>query len=122
MKTTAIALIVSMLAISSTAFAQEAGAWRTVADSIPLGSKVKVHTSEGKRISGTLMRVDDTSVLVKRNSRLPEPAVTITFESMANLERDQKGGGVNLGKAMAIGAATGAGFILAMFAIAFQLD
>ena len=79
-----------------------------VAEAIPLGSKVKIQTLENKRISGTLMRVDRTTVTVKRNTRRPEPARTIAFGEIAKMERDN-GGGVNIGKAIAIGAATGAG-------------
>ena len=124
MRSTALALIISVFAIGiadSSAQPAEAMAWRKVAEAIPLGSKVKIQTPEGKRFSGTLMRVDSTSVLVKRNTRRPEPAISIAFDDMARLEHD-KGGGMHLGKALAIGAATGAGIILTMFAIALQLD
>ena len=77
MRLTAIALVVSLFTLSAgNAFAQEAPAWRKVADAIPLGSKVKLQTLEGKRVSGTLMRVDDTAVVVKKNTRMPDAAVT----------------------------------------------
>ena len=95
--------------------------WQKVAAAIPLGSKVKVRTIEGKTVKGTLMRVDDTSVMVKKNTRRPEPAVVVPLDVVSDLERDH-GGGFNWGKALAIGAATGAGVILTMFAIALQLD
>jgi hypothetical protein len=116
-----IAMLVIMFFGASTVFAQEATAWRKVADTIPLGTKVKISTFEGRRITGTLMRVDDTSVLVKKNTRRPEPAVVIPYDGISNLERATKDG-FNLGKALAIGAATGAGFFLSLFAIAVQLD
>lgn len=114
-----VVLIASL--VSSTAYAQEASDWRKVAEAIPLGTKVRVQTVDGKRITGTLMRVDNAAVLVKRNTRLPEPAITVSFANVGNLERDQAKG-FHLGKALAIGAATGAGIILTMFAIAVQLD
>ena len=120
MRTIAIVLITSFLA-STSAFAQEADAWRKVAESIPLGSKVKVQTYEGKRISGTLMRIDGKEILVKRNTRRPEAAVSIVFDDISSLERDQKNG-VNVGKAVAVGLATGAGVILSLFLIALQFD
>ena len=104
-----------------TAVSQEADAWRKVAESIPLGSKVKVQTCEGKRINGTLMRVDGNQILVKRNTRRPEPAVTVMFDDMSKLERDQHGGS-NLAKAAVIGLATGAGVIFSLFLIALQFD
>jgi small nuclear ribonucleoprotein (snRNP)-like protein len=120
MRATAIALITSLLLLSTNAFGQESTQWRTVAESISLGSKVKVHLADGKRINGTLMRVDDTSMMVKRNTRMPEPAVTIAFDRVANLERDH--GGMNFAKALGIAAATGAGIMTTLFVIAMQID
>ncbi len=125
MRSTATALIVSILALGvGETYAQqqsEAVAWRQVAEAIPLGSKVKIQTTENKRVNGTLMRVDSTSVMVKRNTRHPEPAVAVTFDTIARLEHD-KGGGMNIGKAMAIGFATGAGVIVTMSLFALQFD
>ena len=113
--------VISSLLFSTSAFAQEADAWRKVAESIPLGSKVKVQTYEGKRISGTLMRVDGNQILVKRNTRRPEPAITVGFDNVSKLERDQNGGS-NLAKAAVIGLATGAGVLFSIFLIALQFD
>lgn len=99
----------------------EATAWRQVAEAIPLGTKVKIQTLDNKRISGVLMGVDGTSVMVKRNTRRPEPAVTIPFDDVAKIEREN-GGGVNVAKAIAIGLAAGGGVILSLFLIALQFD
>lgn len=120
MRTIAIALIASLLIVTST-WAQDAATWRKVADAIPLGSKVKVQRVDGTRVSGTLMRADDTGVTVKKNSRLPEPAVTVSYEVIANIERDH-GGGMGWGKAIGIGLAAGASAILTIFVIALQWD
>jgi len=123
MKIIAIAVIVSLftLGTSSASAAQESETWRHVAEAIPLGSKVKVRTLEGKRVSGTLMRVDASSLMVKKNTRLPEPAVVVPFTEVAMLEKDN-GSNVNIAKAILIGAGVGAGVLLTMFAIALQLD
>jgi hypothetical protein len=115
-------ILVTLLTLSSTnAFAQESIEWRKVAEAIPLGSKVKIHTLEGKRISGTLVRVDDTAVMLKRNTRMPEAAVTVAYDRVANLERDH-GNSTNWAKAVGIGIGAGAGIFLAMFVIALQID
>jgi hypothetical protein len=119
MRLVIVAVIASL--ISSTAFAQESADWRKVAESIPLGSKVKVQMLDGDRISGILMRVDGDVVAVKRNTRLPEPAVAIPFDDVAKIERS-KDGGVNVAKAIAIGAAAGAGAIITLILFAMQLD
>jgi hypothetical protein len=133
MRITAIALIISLISLTAgNAFAlptgaavapvaQEETAWHKVAEAIPLGSKVKVQTFEGKRLTGTLMRVDGTAITLKRNTRMPEPAVSITYQQIANLERDY-GGGMNWAKAVGVGLAAGASAILTIFVIAMQLD
>lgn len=100
----------------------EATAWRQVAETIPLGSKVKVQTVEGRRLKGTLMRVDGTSVMLKRNTRMPEPALTVAFTDIAKLERDEPGGGMHIAKAIGVGLAAGAGVFFSLVLIALQLD
>lgn len=115
-----IVLITSLL--SSTVFAQESADWRKVAEAIPLGSKVKVQRLNGERVTGTLMRVDDNIILIKRDARRPEPAMAIRYDEMGRLERTKESGGVNIVKAIAIGAAAGAGSILTMILFAMQLD
>lgn len=120
MKTTGIALIVS-LCTASGVWAQDAATWRKVADAIPLGSKVKVQRVDGTRVSGTLMRADDTGVTVKKNTRLPEPAVVVSYDLIGNLERDH-GGGMSWGKAIGLGLAGGASAILTILVIALQWD
>lgn len=129
MRTTALVIIVTILSGGmADVFAArlqapvEAAAWKGVAGAIPLGSRVKVQTVDGKRVSGTLMQVNDGGVLVKRNSRLPEPAVSIAFADLSRLERDRGNGGFNVAKAIGIAVAAGAGVVLTLFAIALQFD
>ena len=134
MRPISIALILSVLASGSAVEAEprrwseatqaqqnEAETWRKVAEAIPLGSKVKIQTLENKRISGTLMRVDSTTVTLKRNTRRPEAATAVNFGDIAKMERDH-GSGVNIGKAIAIGAATGAAAMITLILFAMQLD
>ena len=121
MKTIAITLIVSLLGLSGSAFCQEAGDWRRVAESVPLGSRVKVQTTDGQRFSGTLLRVDSTALSLKQNTRYPEPAITVAFSDVAKFER-HKEGGFNVANAIAIGAAAGAGAMLTLILFAMQLD
>jgi hypothetical protein len=120
MKKIAVILIAALLA-STTTFAQETDTWRNVAAAVPLGSKVRVQTVTGKRVTGTLMRVDDKAITVKKNNRMPEPAVVVSYDVIANMERDHNGG-MNWAKAIGFGVAAGAGAILTILAIALQLD
>jgi hypothetical protein len=125
MRSTALVLIVSMLAFgASDALARqtEAAAWREVAQAIPLGTRVKVQMTDGQRISGTLMRVDGEAIMLKRNTRRPEPARAVAFADMSKLERDKGGNGTNIAKAVGVGLAVGAGIFVSMVLIALQLD
>jgi hypothetical protein len=99
----------------------ETAAMRQVAAAIPLGTRVKVQTRSGRRLTATMLGVEADAIVVKRDARVPEPAVTIPFSEVAQLQRDQKSG-FNLAKAIGIGIAAGAGAILTMFAIAVSLD
>jgi len=122
MRTTSLALIISLLSVTaSNALAQETVEWRSVAEAIPLGTKVKVQLLDGQRVGGTLVRVDDRSLQVKRNARRPEAAEVIAFNRIANIEKDL-GGGMSWAKALGIGLGVGAGAILTIFVIALQLD
>ncbi|MEY4636295.1 MAG: hypothetical protein RJA55_2093 [Acidobacteriota bacterium] len=67
------------------------------------------------------MRMGDEAVLVKKNTRRSDPAVSVPFADIARLKRDH-GRNCNCGKAIAVGLAAGAGFVLAMFATAVQMD
>jgi hypothetical protein len=125
MRLTAIILVISILGLGvgeAAAQANEAAAWRQVAEAIPLGSKVTVQSTDGDRLKGTLMRVDGTSLMLKRNTRMPEPAVTVPFTDVARLERDQPGGGANIAKAIGVGLAAGAGVFFSLVLIALQMD
>lgn len=99
----------------------EAKALREMATAIPLGSRVKAQTSEGKRFTGTLMSVTADAVIIKKRTRLPEPAVTIPFVELARLEL-QVNEGMSVGKVLGVGLAAGAGAILTLFAFVAALD
>lgn len=101
---------------------EEIAALKRMAAAIPPGSRVTVHLASGRRLTATLMSVNDEGVVVKRHSRVPEPALAIRFDELARLQRDDRGGGFSLGKAVGVGLAAGAGAILTMFAIALSLD
>ena len=90
-------------------------ALKEMAAAIPLGATVKAQTRDHKRVSGTLMSVTDEGVIIKKRTRLPEPAVTVRFADLARLEL-QTHEGMSPGKVIGIGLAAGAGAILTLFA------
>jgi hypothetical protein len=100
----------------NTSPALEAAAFRQMASGIPVGSRVRVETTGGRRLTATLMQVTDEAIVVKRESRVPEPALTIGFDELSSLKRHEPRG-PGLAKAVGIGLAAGAGAILTLFAI-----
>jgi hypothetical protein len=99
----------------------EARALREMAAAIPLGSRVKVQTQDGKRVDGTVMSVSADALIIKKRTRVPEPAITIPLAELARLEL-KTNEGMSIGKAIGIGVATGASAILTMFVFASALD
>lgn len=99
----------------------EAKALGEMVAAIPVGSRVKAHTNHGKEINGTLMSVTTDAVIIKKKTRLSEPAVTVPFVELARVEL-QTGEGMSIGKAIGIGLAAGAGAILTLFAFVAALD
>ena len=93
----------------------EAKVLREMVSAMPLGARVKAQTSGGARLSGTLMGVTGDAVIIKKKTRLPEPAVNVPFAELARIEL-QTGEGMNAGKVIGIGLAAGAGAILTLFA------
>lgn len=121
-------LIASLLAppLASAADAQspvdpaaEAVAMRSVVAAVPLGSRIDVRTKNGRRIAGTLMQVSADDVMIKRSTRVPEPAVAVRFADIASVERANAKGGMSLAKAIGIGVGAGAGAVLGIIAVAF---
>ncbi len=124
MRTIVLLVIVAMFAAgpldvwasqTSASSDREAQALKQMASAIPLGSRVKAHTNNGTRFNGTLMSVSDDAVIIKKRTRLPEPAVTVAFTELSSLEL-QTGEGMSAGKVLGIGLAAGAGAILTLIA------
>ena len=99
----------------------ETAAFHQLAAAVPLGSRVKVRTTDGRRLTATLMGVDDQQIVVKRLSRVPEPAVAIAYSDLSELRREERGS-FSAAKAIGIGLAAGVGAILTLFAIAVTID
>jgi hypothetical protein len=99
----------------------EMAAFQQLANGIPPGSRVKVRTTDGRRLTATFMAADDRHIVVKRHSRVPEPAIAIEFADLAELRREERSG-FSIGKAIGIGLAAGVGAILTLFAIAVSID
>ena len=82
---------------------------------LPAGSKVRVERTKGGSIRGTLMKATAESIVVQKNTRVPEPPVEIALATVTRVTVD--GGGSSTAKAVGIGVAAGVGGLLAFFAI-----
>jgi hypothetical protein len=89
------------------------------AQRLPPGSRVKVETSSGGVVRGTLLKADAQALTLQRNTRIPEPPVDLALGTIARITLDERRG-TSTAKAVAIGVASGAatffGILLVIFA------
>ena len=83
---------------------------------LPAGSKVIVERSSGGTLKGILLKASDASVVIQRNTRVPEAPIEVPLEQVTRVSIDN--GGTNPGKAIGIGVAVGVG---AFFGVALIL-
>lgn len=76
---------------------------------LPVGTHTKLELIDGRKIKATLMSIENDAVVVKRNTRLPEPPIRIELSRIIDADIDR---GSSVGKAIAIGTAAGAGAAL----------
>ena len=85
---------------------------------LPVGSRVRASLLGGQTVRGTLMTATDEGIVVQRRTRLPEPPMGISIDTISTVEIDTSGG---LGKAVGIGMAAGAGAALGVFMLLVAL-
>jgi hypothetical protein len=96
--------------------------WQKYAAKLPVGSVVRIATTDGDRFNATLLIVDDTGVTVKPTTRVPESARHVTFDRLAQLELQSSGSSPgDQVAAVGIGIATGAGVFLGSLFLLFAL-
>lgn len=85
------------------------------AAAIPLGSPVRVSRFDESTIRGDLIAVTNTTIVLQKRTRLPEAPVSVPMQRIRSVEVERPSG--NLAKAIAIGAAAGAGAALGLLMI-----
>jgi hypothetical protein len=114
-KTTALILLWA-LALDASALAVADAQASTVAgefvSKLPLGTITKLKLDDGRRIKATLIAIEDDAVVVRLNTRLPEPPLRIELNRIVDADIER---GANFGRAIAAGAAAGAGAALGVF-------
>jgi hypothetical protein len=82
---------------------------------LPLGSRVRVSLSDGTVIHGTLIKADSDPIAVQRRTRIPEAPLQLPLKGVRAVELEKSGG--EAGRAIAIGAAAGAGAALGVLLV-----
>ena len=100
----------------------EAAAMRSLMAAVPLGSRIDLRTKTGRRLTGTLMQVNADDIMIKRATRVAEPAVAIAIDDIASVERASQKGGMSVVKAIGIGVGAGAGAMLGLIAFALVVS
>ena len=96
--------------------------WRQYAQKLPAGSTLRVRTTSGDRVTGTLLVVSDESLTVSPRTRVPEPTREIRFDDVRQMDVVTSHG-ADLAKAAAVGAGVGAGvFFGLLLALAATWD
>jgi hypothetical protein len=85
--------------------------WRSFAQKIEAGTRVRVRLDDGQRVSATLIGANADGLLLQPRTRVPVPVQRIAYDRIVSLERDD-GRGIAAGKAVAIGVASGVGAFL----------
>jgi hypothetical protein len=104
-------LLLGSLAWPAVCRAQDLDFWRARAGHIPIGATVKLRMHDGERVKAVLMAVEDSGILVKPVTRLPEPSRRVAFDDLDALDRYEDR--VSFPKYIGVGAAiAGAAFLI----------
>jgi hypothetical protein len=105
-----------LLVYSGVCAAQDVELWKARAAQIPIGAKEKLRTNDGHRMRAVLMGVDQSGILVKPATRLPEPSRRLPFDRLEALDRFEDR--VSFPKYIATGAAIAGSLFLLLLASA----
>ena len=112
-----VSILLAVVVMATPALAQTQGdMWRSFAQQIDVGTRVKLRLDDGQRIAAILIQADSDGVLVHPRTRVPVPVQHIAYDRIAALERDERRG-ASVGKAAAVGVGSGVGAFLGMFLI-----
>jgi len=96
--------------------------WRAYATKLPIGSTLRIAAGRD-RLVASLLAVDDTGIVVKPKTRVPEPARHLSFDALDELELYTEGASADRAGAIIAGVGSGAGtFFLLLLALVSQID
>jgi hypothetical protein len=91
--------------------------WRSFVERMDVGTELNVRLNDGRHLRATLVAVRSDAMLLQPKTRVPVPIQAVPYEEISRLERTKASAGV--GKAVAIGVATGVGAFFGMLALLF---
>ncbi|MGH8519012.1 MAG: hypothetical protein ACREUE_16305 [Panacagrimonas sp.] len=114
-----ITLLVVALLAQPLAAAQVPGnsqVWKTFAEKLDAGARIKVRLQDGRRVSATLVQAGEEALLIQPRTRVPVPVQPVPYDTIASIEREAPGS-MSPAKAAAIGVGAGAATFLGIFFI-----
>ena len=93
--------------------------WKSFAEQVEVGTELDVRLNDGRHFKATLVGIRDSAMLMQPKTRVPVPIQAVPYGDVLRMERTKAG--IGAGKAIAIGAATGAGAFFGILAIMLSL-
>jgi hypothetical protein len=109
------ATVVFALAVQSAAAQAPSDVWKRFVERVAVGTELDVRLSDGQRMRATLVGVGDDAVLLQPKTRITVPVQAVPYDTIVRME--PRKAGHSAGKAVAIGAATGAGVFFGVMAL-----
>ena len=109
------AVLVLALSVQSVAAQTPSDVWRRFAEGVRIGTELDVRLDDGQRMRATLVGIRDDAVLLQPRTRVTVPVQAVSYDKIVRMEPRRPGH--STGKAIAIGAATGAGVFFGVMAL-----
>ena len=89
--------------------------WRTFAERLDVGSRIKVRLDDGRRVSATFVQAAPEALVIQPRTRITVPVQRVPYDAIASIERET--GSLGAGKAVAIGIGAGAATFAGIFLV-----
>jgi hypothetical protein len=110
-------VLVVLVAVQSTIAQTAPDVWRSFAERLDIGTELTVRLNDGRSFRATLVGVRTDAMLLQPKTRIPVAIQSVPYDEIVRLERAKPGTGV--GKAVAIGVATGVGTFFGILALLY---
>ena len=116
LRNTLVAVLVTLVAVSSASAQDRSGLWHTFAERLAPGSFVVVTMKHGKSVQGRLVEVTPEAMTVLPKVRIAVPARTLAFEDIQSVDTRREG--MSPGAKVLIGVGSAAGLLVTVVVLA----